>query len=175
MATHRYSSIWVSAVVCSVLLTALMMWSYGNSRVRAGGIPTIDRENTILKGRKKQLIIRGDNFEAGATVEMESQDGAFLSKGAIQVLDRNTITIDGITKDDTDGGVLHLKVRNADGSVSARETIAVIPSAIGPSVLTQADIETILGQAAAAAQKLGFPGTFAVLDREGNVLALFQM
>ncbi|MEW6738179.1 MAG: hypothetical protein AB1489_43295, partial [Acidobacteriota bacterium] len=67
-----------------------------------------------------------------------------------------------------------LTLRNPNG-LEVKETLAVIPSAIGPSPLTVSDIQQIIAQGVSAAIKLGFAGTFVVLDREANVLAIFQM
>jgi hypothetical protein len=41
--------------------------------------------------------------------------------------------------------------------------------------LSAEDVSTILRQAATATRELGTAGTFAVVDRVGNVLALYQM
>src|SRR4051812_43764801 len=41
--------------------------------------------------------------------------------------------------------------------------------------LSQADVTKILQQAVAASSQAGVSGTFAVLDRTGNVLAVYQM
>lgn len=51
---------------------------------------------------------------------------------------------------------------NCDGSCAAQQ-------------LTANDVETILRQAVAGAQSLGVNATIAVVDRVGNVLALYQM
>lgn len=171
MATQRYRSVWVIALCCGVLLTALLMWGYSNPKASAA--PRIDREKTILKGGKKQLVIVGENFEAGMFLQMESRLGV-LAKGQINFVDQNTIIVENIDKGDIPDGVLELTIRNSNG-LETKETLAVIPSAIGPSPLTVSDIQTIIGQGVAAAQRLGFAATFAVLDREGNILALYQM
>ncbi|HYJ53333.1 MAG TPA: heme-binding protein, partial [Allosphingosinicella sp.] len=41
--------------------------------------------------------------------------------------------------------------------------------------LTQAEVQRIIAQGVAEAQARGMPGTFAVVDRVGNVLAVFTM
>jgi uncharacterized protein GlcG (DUF336 family) len=43
------------------------------------------------------------------------------------------------------------------------------------AALTSADVGQVIGQAAAEAQALGAPATLAVVDRVGNVLAVFRM
>jgi len=149
------------------------LWGIGGGS-RASGIPKIDRDKTILRGGKKLLEIVGENFQPGATVEMETKDGIF-AKGQIDFVNSNNLVVRNISKEDIRNGVVKIKVRNPDGGESITEELAVIPSVIGPSPLTVADIQKIIGQGAAAAQKLGVAATFAVLDREGNILALYQM
>jgi len=173
MATQRYRSLGVIALCCSVVLSALLMWGYGTSRATTGATPKIDREKTILKGGKKQLVIAGENFEPGVFVQMESKHGV-MAKGAINLINSNTIIIEGVGKADFPDGVATITLRNPSG-IEVKETLAVIPSSIGPSALTADDISRIIGQAAAAATKLGYAGTFCIMDREGNVLALYQM
>jgi len=172
MATQRYRSIWVIAFCCAVLLSALTMWGYGGGS-RASGIPKIDRDKTFLRGGKKQLEVVGENFQPGATVEMET-GGGLVAKGQINFVDSTKLIVNNISKTDIVDGVATITVRNPDESKTT-ETLAVIPSAIGPTPLTVSDIQRIIGQGAAAVQKLGFAATFAVLDREGNILALYQM
>jgi uncharacterized protein GlcG (DUF336 family) len=174
MATQRYRSIWVITLVCSVFLTAIFLWGNGSSR--ASGPPKIDREKTILLGSKKkgfQLEVVGENFQPGATIVMETSKGN-LASAAIKYVDETKLVVENVTKQDFKDGVATIEVRNPDGT-SAKETLAVIPSAIGPSSLTVADIQQIIAQGAAAALKLNLPGTMCVMDREGNILALFQM
>jgi len=150
-----------------------MFSGFTHTRATSGGPPVIDRENTILKGGKKELQIVGENFQPGAQVEMETAHG-LMQKGQLQLIDSNHMVINGVGKTDFPDGMATITVRNPDGT-SAKETLAIIPSAIGPSPLSQGDIEQIIGQAAAACQKLNVAGRFAILDREGNILALYVM
>jgi uncharacterized protein GlcG (DUF336 family) len=136
-------------------------------------IPTIDRNKTILHSSKKALIIVGENFDAGAVVSMASKRGSVSSPQTI-VQDSHTIIINGVTKKDFPDGVATISVQNPSGDM-VKETLAVIPSAIGPSPLTETDIRQIIGQGVAAAQQLGVAGTFSVVDREGNILAIYKM
>jgi uncharacterized protein GlcG (DUF336 family) len=54
-------------------------------------------------------------------------------------------------------------------------TVAATPPAAGPQALTVAEVQLILSQAVLEAQARGAAGTIAVVDRSGNVLAVFQM
>ena len=44
-----------------------------------------------------------------------------------------------------------------------------------PQALTAAEVETIVAQGAQAANQIGAKATIAVVDRVGNVLALYKM
>lgn len=173
MATQRYRSVWVIALCLGLLLTGLLTRGYMNPRATTGATPIIDRDKTILRSGKQQLTIVGENFDAGMSVQLENKKG-ILSKGSMQFVNENSVIINGVNKDDFPDGVATISVRGANGS-ETKETLAIIPSAIGPSPLTEEDIRTIIGQGVAECQKLGVAGTFAVLDREGNILALYQM
>jgi uncharacterized protein GlcG (DUF336 family) len=150
-----------------------MLWGFKNPQATSSGTPRIDREKTILRGGKKQLVVAGENFENGMAVQVESSRG-ILTKGQVTFQDSGTMLVNGIGKDDFPDGVATITVRNANGT-EIKEKLAVIPSAIGPSPLTEADIRLIIGQGVAACQKMGVAGTFGVVDREGNILALYQM
>jgi uncharacterized protein GlcG (DUF336 family) len=105
---------------------------------------------------------------------METSSRGNFASAAIQFVDETKLIVGNVTKQDFKDGVATIEVRNPDGT-TAKETLAVIPSAIGPSSLTATDIQQIIAQGAAAALKLNLPGTMCVMDREGNILALFQM
>jgi uncharacterized protein GlcG (DUF336 family) len=52
-----------------------------------------------------------------------------------------------------------------------------LPAATAPArgFLTQADVERIIGQAAAKAEQVGLPVAIAVVDKEGEILGAFRM
>jgi uncharacterized protein (TIGR03437 family) len=50
-----------------------------------------------------------------------------------------------------------------------------VPVGGGPSLLSLNDVQTIINQCVQRAKQLSSPGTCAVVDREGNTLAVFQM
>src|SRR5262249_20621388 len=148
-------------------LASIMILGYKNPKATTGASPIIDREKTILHVGKKQLVIVGENFDTGVSVQMESNRG-ILAKGQMNIEGSNTIVIDGVEKSDFPDGVATITVRNSAG-VEVKEKLAVIPSAIGPSPLTVSNIKQILAQAVAACRALNKKGTFAILDREGNI------
>ena len=61
------------------------------------------------------------------------------------------------------------------GAPSTPATPASVFSRPAPEVLTNADIEGIIARATAEAQARGTPAVIAVVDRVGNVLAVFSM
>jgi uncharacterized protein GlcG (DUF336 family) len=173
MATQGRKSAWVFLLSCSLFLALALFGSYGRSYATSSEAPKIDRERTILKIGKKQLFIVGENFEQGMSLQVSSRRGP-ITAGQIVIENANTMVMNNVSKADFPDGVATITIRNANG-VETKETLAIIPSAIGPSPLTEDDIRQIIGQGIAACQKLGVAGTFSVLDREGNILALYQM
>lgn len=173
MATQKRKSFWALAFCFGLILAISMSWGYKNPTANTSADPVIDREKTVLKPGKKQLLIVGENFESNMAIEIANRKGT-LTKGQANFQNSNTITISGVSKADFPDGVATITLRNSKG-VETREQVAVIPSAIGPSPLTEADIRQIIGQGVAQAQKLGLAGTFTIVDREGNILAIYQM
>ncbi|KAF0247882.1 MAG: hypothetical protein FD167_2712 [bacterium] len=173
MATQKRRSFWALALCFGLILAISLTWGYKNPTANTSTDPLIDREKTVLKPSKKQLLIVGENFESSMAIELANKKG-ILTKGQANFQNSNTIIISGVGKSDFPDGVATIKLRNSKG-VEIKERVAVIPSAIGPSPLTEADIRQIIGQGVAQAQNLGLAGTFTVVDREGNILAIYQM
>jgi uncharacterized protein GlcG (DUF336 family) len=124
-------------------------------------------------------VIVGENFDPASIVEVRlgMKANTLASAASLRILDSKTIVMDvgsGPSLELVKDGVATIKITNPGGE-TVTETLAIIPSAIGPSPLTAADIQQIIAQGVSAALKVGVKGTFAVLDREGNVLALYQM
>ncbi|MBL8149752.1 MAG: hypothetical protein JNN15_07475 [Blastocatellia bacterium] len=179
MANQKYRSVWVTALFSAALIACMLFWGFEKPRATTGSTPKIDRDKTILKGgKKREMVIVGENFEPGMFVQLQShsggQVGGIMAKGQIEIRDSKTVIIKGLRRADFPDGVATITLRNADG-VEVKETLAIIPSAIGPSPLTQDDIRTIIAQGVSMAQQLGFAGTFCITDREGNVLAFYRM
>ncbi|MCS6884633.1 MAG: hypothetical protein RMM17_03425 [Acidobacteriota bacterium] len=171
MTAHRWMPI--LGLIFSILSISLFDHRVSSSNVSNSTAPKIDRERTIFD--KKRLIIRGENFEPGSFIELRtSNDESISAKGQTKVIDSTTIILEGLKREDFPDGTAVITVRNAAGE-AVTEHIAVIPSAIGPSPLTVSDIQTIIGQAVAAAQRFRVAATIAITDREGNVLAIYQM
>lgn len=183
MAPHRYRSIRVAALCIGVFTVAVALWGYLGSNARASGKPKIDRERSVLRKVKgenrKELVIVGENFDPASIVEVRTgmKGDALSATAGLRILDSKTIIMDvgaGPSLELVKDGVATIKITNPGGE-TVTETLAVIPSAIGPSPLSRQDIEQIIAQGVSACVKLGVKGTFAVLDREGNILALYQM
>lgn len=169
---RQYSSSWKFILCCCVILLFSIIWGYAPPIAATSSTPKIDRNETVLRVKKKQLIIVGENFDPGMSVSVLSKKGSINAQLNFQ--NSNTFIIDGVNKSDFPDGIATITIRDSSGNTTT-ETLAVVPSSIGPSPLTEADIRQIIGQGVAAAQKLGLSATFGVVDREGNVLALYQM
>ncbi|MBO0720434.1 MAG: heme-binding protein [Blastocatellia bacterium] len=64
----------------------------------------------------------------------------------------------------------------ADGQVSQSTQVTFsVPVGGGPALLSLNDVQTIINQCVQRAKQINLPGTCAVVDREGNTLAVFQM
>src|SRR5262245_60301363 len=128
MVIQKRRSILLTIFCCSIFLFSVLISGYGESPAKAGAGPAIDRERTILKTGKKELMIVGENFEPGVSVEMKTGVG-FLAKGEVSRQSPNLIIVRGVGRQDFPDGVAKIAVRNPDGT-EAKETLAVIPSEI---------------------------------------------
>lgn len=173
MKRRRYNSICAMGLCFGILLSVFLFLGINPPQASVDTTPKIDREKTILRGGKKQLVIVGENFEPSTKVQMFSKKGD-ISKSDITFANSNMIIVNGVRKEDIPDGVATITLHNSNGD-QVTETLAVVPSTIGPSPLTETDIRQIIGQGITAAQNLGLAATFAVLDREGNILALYEM
>ena len=63
---------------------------------------------------------------------------------------------------------------NSDVGTSGGENCSGSCTASAP-VLTVADVQQVIARAVGEAQSLGIPATIAVVDRVGNVLAVYRM
>ena len=117
------------------------------------------------------LLIRGQNFEPGATVRLTNSSG-LLSFSKLKVKGQSKIVIRGLSAPNTQDG-LDVTVVNPDGGISPAVHIEIGPAAV--TGLTQDDVKTIISQAVAQGEASGLRATIAVVDREGNALGVFKM
>jgi uncharacterized protein GlcG (DUF336 family) len=71
-------------------------------------------------------------------------------------------------------GVANLRVCDGTCALNAAQAVMADPTAQPPRSLNQAQVATILQQAAAEAQARGVGATIAIVDRVGNVLAVSE-
>jgi len=138
---------------------------------QSGPLPAIDAAACVFDPSTGTLVIKGQNFQPGATVRL-SNSGAQISFAASKVKGQGKIIVKGLGSTDTHAG-LDVIVVNPDGGQSPLVHIAFGPAAV--TGLTQDDVKTIIAQAVAQAQASGFNATIAVVDREANVLGVFVM
>ncbi|MBI4854888.1 MAG: heme-binding protein [Acidobacteria bacterium] len=172
MSAYKGKHILSLATFYTLILAFCLYGQYKNPQAMTEKPILIDREQTVLDIKKSQLVIVGENFTPNINIELSSKAGIIFGK-EVNIQNSNTIIVNKVTKADVSDGVLNIKIRNSHSEVA--EKLAVIPSSIASNPLTEADIRQIIGQGIAAAKQLKVSATFAVLDREGNILALYQM
>ena len=138
--------------------------------LQATATPTINALACSYDVNSRRLVIKGDNFQAGAVISLSNAAGAILY-GRVKVKSAKKMIITDVAAEDVRAGV-DIKV-TVHGVSSALVHIDV--SAVDASKLTEADVTTIIAQAVAQAEAMNFQATVAVSDKEGNILGVFQM
>jgi uncharacterized protein GlcG (DUF336 family) len=139
--------------------------------MQAGPEPSISSQGAIYEPATGRLIIRGENFRPGASVFLFGPSAA-ISHGPIKVKGSKKIIVSDVVEADLADGV-EAVVSNSDGTSSQRTPLKITLS--DDSRLTEADVKTIISQAVAQAEAIGLKAVIAVVDSEGNVLAVFAM
>ena len=157
-------------------LTAIVMVCLcGNTLAwlsQSGAAPLIKSESTAYDPDGGRLIIRGQNFQKGATIALSNANGP-VSFGGVKVKSASKIIINEVAASDVNAGA-DLMVINPDGVSSAMAHITVAIAA-DETKLTADDVRKIISQAVAQADASGLKVTIAVTDKEGNVLGAFKM
>jgi len=132
--------------------------------------PTINAESSAYDVSESRLVIKGKNFQKGATVIITSLAGE-INHGDVKVKNSKKIFVNGVPAFAMQGEI-DVMVRNPDGSfVTAHLQV----QATDPRLLTADDVRRIIAQAVAQAEASGLKATIAVVDKEGNVLGIFAM
>jgi uncharacterized protein GlcG (DUF336 family) len=157
------------------LMAIVMVCLSGNSLawlIQSGPVPQITSETAVYDPDGGNLIIRGLNFQKGATVALNNAHGP-ISFARAKVKGSTKIVINGVAAADITEGI-DMTVTNPDGVTSAMVHITA-QIAADESKLTAADVKTIISQAVAQADVSGLKVTIAVTDKEGNILGIFRM
>ena len=158
-----------------VLIAIVMVCFSGDSfawLLQSGPVPQVTSETAVYDPNGGRLVIRGFNFQKGATVILRNQAGP-INFDHSKVKGSTKIIISSLLADDLRDGV-DVTVTNPDGSTSTMVHITV-EIAADESKLTVADVQKIIQQAVAQADASGLKVTIAVTDKEGNVLGVFKM
>lgn len=158
-----------------VLIAIVMVCFSGHSLawlIQSGPVPQITSETALYDPDGGRLIIKGQNFQKGATVALNNAHGS-ISFSRAKVKGSTKIVINGVAAADITGGI-DITVTNPDGAASAMVHITV-EIAADESKLTADDVKKIISQAVAQADASGLKVTIAVTDKEGNILGIFRM
>ena len=159
----------------SVLIAIVMVGLSGNSLAwlsQSGPVPQVTSETAVYNPDGGRLIIKGQNFQKGATIALNNTHGP-VSFARAKVKGSTKIVIIEVAAADLTNGI-DITVTNPDGITSAMVHVAV-EIAADESKLTADDVKKIISQAVAQADASGLKVTIAVTDKEGNVLGVFKM
>ncbi|MGH9764313.1 MAG: hypothetical protein ACREDR_26305 [Blastocatellia bacterium] len=138
---------------------------------QSGSTPTIDAGASSFDPVTDALTIKGSNFQRGAKVLIRNSSGE-VSQASAKVKGGVKLVVTGVSPTDVTTGI-SATITNPDGSASSDTQLQVKVDAT--HTLTAADVQTIIAQAVAQAVASGFKGTIAVVDKEANVLGIFEM
>jgi uncharacterized protein GlcG (DUF336 family) len=158
-----------------VLIAIVMVCFSGHSfawLIQSGPVPQVTSETAVYDPDGGRLVIRGLNFQKGASVILRNSAGP-ISFDRAKVKGSTKIIISSLLADDLRDGV-DVTVTNPDGFTSTMVHITV-EIAADESKLTADDVRKIISQAVAQAEASGLKVTIAVTDKEGNVLGVFKM
>ena len=157
------------AIRVSLILAAILMTGLGAMRAQSIAIPTINAAASFYDAAANRVVIKGRNFQPGATVDLNNSFGR-ISHGAIKVKGSKKIFAGVAAADVKDW--LDMRVTNLDGGVSETVRLILAPAASG---LSADDVKTIIAQAVAQAEASGLKAAIAVTDKEANILGVFSM
>lgn len=157
----------------AVLVTVAALLCFGDRSLAWLGelsTPSINPEACSYDAASGRLIIKGKNFEPGASVALKTPAGS-ISISSVKVKNAKKIFVNNIAEADVRDG-LDVTVTNPDGG---SVTVHIEVSASDDSRLAEDDVKKIIAQAVAQSEASGLKATIAVVDKEGNVLGVFKM
>jgi len=167
---RRLTSLKLQSLLFAVVLIAFTGQTLA-SLTQTAQSPTINVQACAFDAGQGRLVIKGANFQKGASVSLRSAAGQALAFGGVKVKSASKIFVNGVAESDLAGGI-DVTITNPDGSsVSAHLEVA----ASDDGQLTDTDVKQIIAQAAAQADASSLKSTIAVVDKEGNVLGVFTM
>lgn len=139
---------------------------------QSGPVPLITSQTAVYDPNGGRLVIKGRNFQKGATVTLNNAQGP-ISFTSAKIKGSKKIIFNEVPGTEITDGV-DVSITNPDGVSSGVVHIAVEIFA-DESKLTANDVRTIISQAVAQADASGLKVTIAVTDKEGSVLGVFKM
>lgn len=150
---------------------SLALFFFGSTALlQSGAIPEITATACVYYPSEGTLVLKGNNFQAGATLSISNAAGQ-IPYGRMKVKSARKIVITNIAPDDVRDGI---DVKITVGAFSS-ELVHIVVQAVDPAKLTESDVKTIIAQAVAQAEASNLKATIAVTDKEGNVLGVFEM
>jgi uncharacterized protein GlcG (DUF336 family) len=159
------------SIVGTILAAAALLFSTGSVGQSQAGAPVINPQACSYDATTRRLIIKGENFQRGATVSLRSPAGP-ITTGSTKLKGSRKIVVKNVAEADVKDGV-DVTVTNPDGVASLPVHLDLGISTDGR--LTEDDVKKILAQAVAQAEASGLKATIAVVDKEGNILGIFAM
>jgi uncharacterized protein GlcG (DUF336 family) len=138
---------------------------------QSGPAPVINAQACSYDQASVRLIIKGENFQRGATVTLKAPAGP-ISVSSVKVKSSAKLFVNNISQAQISDGV-DVTVVNPDGTSSI--TVHLLLSASDDGKLSEDDVKKVIAQAVAQSEASGLKATVAVVDKEGNVLGVFKM
>ena len=162
-----------SFVFVFAAIIAIAFFTFGNRIVlsfQTAQPPVIDTQASFYDPVQNVLILKGRNFQPGATVVLSNSSGD-IHAGRARIKSQTKIMVMQVAASDIANGV-DVAVTNPG---SAPATAHLDFKVDTTHTLTTGDVETIIAQAVAQARASGLNATIAVVDKEANVLGVFEM
>jgi uncharacterized protein GlcG (DUF336 family) len=162
----------LAAVIFATTITFLCLGGNSLAGLRQSGpAPVINPQACFYDASVSRLVIKGENFQRGATVSLKAPAGP-VSISSVKVKNNAKLFITGLSEAQIADGV-EVTVTNPDGASSL--TVHLQLSASDDGKLTVDDVKKVIAQAVGQAETSGLKATIAVVDKEGNILGIFAM
>jgi uncharacterized protein GlcG (DUF336 family) len=142
----------------------------GTALLQSVEIPEIKSSACVYYPSEGTLVLKGNNFAAGAIVSLSNAAGP-IAYGRVKVKSAKKIVITNLAQDDVRDGI---DAKVTVGAFSS-ELVHITVQAVDPAKLSENDVKTIIAQAVAQAEASNLKATIAVSDKEGNILGVFEM
>jgi uncharacterized protein GlcG (DUF336 family) len=169
---RRIQGILLMAIMPVAAATMLFITSNSSALLAYSDLaPSVNGGEIIYEPAERKLTIKGDNFQDGASVTLNSPLG-LIEYGKIKFKGPQRIFVSGVEEADLADG-LEVVVTNPDGLASLR--VRAVVTLADETRLTESDVRTIIAQGVAQAEAIGLKASIAVVDNEGNALGIFKM